>query len=355
MNAPETRAASPLDALWRAPALIAVLVAGEGLALLLALSPSVVGDRWVYFGLASLGIQWIFLLTLGLLYLLRRPLAKVRAQVLAWLALILLVATTWLVGATGWAVLQQPSSLTGHGQQAMLLRLSGMALILGLFGVVALQNHWRLRQMALRAKQSELEALQARIRPHFLFNTLNTGAALSRAHPEQTERLLLDLADLFRAALGGPREIPLADEIELTRRYLDIEALRFGERLRVEWRLPDDLPDLRVPTLSIQPLVENAIRHGIEPVPAGGRVEIAVETEPDWVRVVVSNDMGDTETTVPGHQVGLSSARERVRALSAGAGDVHTALVDGRHVATIRMPRRESSGLQSGGSQARTS
>ena len=92
----------------------------------------------------------------------------------------------------------------------------------------------------MRAKQSELQALQARIRPHFLFNTLNTGAALVHPRPEEAERLLLDLADLFRAALAGPRQILLEDELSLARRYLEIEALRFGERLQVRWELPTD-------------------------------------------------------------------------------------------------------------------
>src|SRR5690606_11628475 len=106
---------------------------------------------------------------------------------------------------------------------------------------------------AVRAKQAELEALQARIRPHFLFNTLNTGAALVHARPGEAERLLLGLSDLFRAALAGPGELPLEDELGLARRYLEIEALRFGPRLQVNWQLPAPLPEVWVPTLSIQP------------------------------------------------------------------------------------------------------
>src|SRR5690606_40337555 len=93
-------------------------------------------------------------------------------------------------------------------------------------------NHWRATQLALQAKQSQLEALQARIRPHFLFNTLNTGVALVRQRPGEAERLLLDLADLFRAALAGPPTVPLEDELALARRYVESEQLRLGPRLR---------------------------------------------------------------------------------------------------------------------------
>lgn len=105
------------------------------------------------------------------------------------------------------------------------LRILALAVVVGLIGLLTYQNYWRSRQLAVRAKQLELEALQARIRPHFLFNTLNTGAALVHAQPDAAERVLLDLADLFRSALRGPQLIPLAEELALAHRYLEIEQL----------------------------------------------------------------------------------------------------------------------------------
>src|SRR3546814_8191172 len=111
----------------------------------------------------------------------------------------------------------------------------------------------------------------ARVRPHFLFNTLNSGIALVRQRPEQAEELLLGLSDLFRAALARPHDVALGEELALVRRYLEIEAVRFGPRLRVAWRLPGPLPEVAVPALSVQALVENAVRHGIERSPGGGR------------------------------------------------------------------------------------
>ena len=239
----------------------------------------------------------------------------------------------------GWAVLHEAWQISDDRLPSLLARITGIALAVGLLALGAFQNHWRARQAALRAKQAELEALEARIRPHFLFNTLNTGAALVHARPGEAEGLLLDLADLFRAALSGPRNIPLADELALARRYVEIEKLRFGDRLAVHWTMPAGVPDVEVPALSIQPLVENAIRHGIEPAARGGRVDIAVDVEADHVRIVVRNDLPPAGAVpAPGHQVGLQSARERIHALSAGRGLLETRVEDGRYVASIRLP-----------------
>jgi two-component system sensor histidine kinase AlgZ len=339
-DAPPRRPAppSPLEVLWQAPVLVAVVLAGEGLALVLALAPGAVGDRLVYFGLASMVIQWVTLLSLGGLYAMRAPLAKLPPHRVAWIALGLLLANTWIVGGCAW-LLRGSWPATHAGWQAFLLQLTGMALTVGLLALAAFQNFWRARRLAVLAKQSELEALQARIRPHFLFNTLNTGAALVHAQPGQAERLLLDLADLFRAALSGPRDIPLADELALARRYLEIESLRFGPRLRLGWDLPEPLPALLMPALSIQPLVENAIRHGVEPSGNGAAVDVAVRVEGGFARITVSNDLPPDRRPAPaGHQVGLASSRERIEALSHGRARLDTQVKDGRYIATILVP-----------------
>lgn len=329
----------PLEALWQPQALTAVVLAGEGLAALLALAPGNQSDRWVHFGLASLMIQWVAMLTLTGLYLMRGPLSVVSPPRVAWVALSLLLVSTWIAGLASWLTFQAPGSGERQGWLGYLLQLSAMALTVGLLALAAFQNFWRARRLAVLAKQSELEALQARIRPHFLFNTLNTGAALVHDQPGQAERLLLDLADLFRAALSGPRDIPLADELALARRYLEIEALRFGPRLRLAWDLADPLPDVLLPALSIQPLVENAIRHGVEPSGDGACLEVAVKVDGSQVRIVISNDLPPRGASAPpGHHVGLASARERIEALSLGRGKLETEVRDGRFIATIRMP-----------------
>ncbi len=159
---------------------------------------------------------------------------------------------------------------------------------------------------------AQLQELQARIRPHFLFNTLNTAIALVRSDPGRAEDVLEDLADLFRVALvddGVPST--LGAEIEIARRYLEIEQLRFGDRLRVRWTL-DPAADLaRLPPLLLQPLVENAVRHGIEPCEQGGDIHIRTTTQGDRAMIRVINTVHGAGS-VPGHGIGLGSMQRRL-------------------------------------------
>lgn len=348
----------PLDSLWQAPVIIWALLAGEGVAAILAQAPGVAGSRWVYFGLASLTVQWVLLATLGSLYLLRRVIAGWRPPLVAYLALLLLVLSTWLVVAAIRVLLGDIWAQSRAGWLATFLQVTGISLTVGLLGLAAFQNHWRARQLAVKAKQAELEALQARIRPHFLFNTLNTATALVHQRPQDAERMLLDLSDLFRAALAGPREIPLAEELALTRRYLEIESLRFGDRLQARWTLPDPLPEAQVPTLSIQPLVENAIRHGIEPNPSGGTIDIDVEATAHGLVIAIRNPIPERAAPSRGHQVGQSSVRARLQALTQGLGQLETRQEDGHYLAVIRLPfeagRTESTVLPTGADQVST-
>jgi two-component system sensor histidine kinase AlgZ len=207
----------PLDALWQGTVLLWTFLAGEAVAAIVALAPGHATDDLAYFGLASLMVQWCSLTTLGLLYLGRRRLARISPQRIAREALVTFMLSAWAVGGTGWWLLHEAWGIPPGLWPEFMLRVTGIALAVGLLALAAFQNHWRARQAALRAKQAELEALEARIRPHFLFNTLNTGAALVHARPGEAERLLLDLADLFRAALSGPREILLAEELAQAR------------------------------------------------------------------------------------------------------------------------------------------
>ncbi len=327
----------PLAALWRPQALMGVVLGGEALAAILALAPTQDGDRLVHFGLASLGIQWVAVGTLSALYLLRRVLGRLAPRHLAWACLALFLAMTVLVAMAAWSVLAM-GGVADTGLQGFVLRASALALVVGLIGLLTYQNYSRSRWLAVRAKQLELEALQARIRPHFLFNTLNTGAALVHARPDEAERVLLDLADLFRSALRGPQLIPLAEELALTRRYLEIESLRLGERLQLHWDMPEALPDAQVPSLSIQPLAENAIRHGIERLPNGGRMDVRVRPHDGGVEILVANDLGEAAGGPQGHAVGLASVRERLQAMTGGRGRLETAHEDGRFIARIQLP-----------------
>lgn len=328
----------PLSAFWRPTVLASILLGGEALALIVSLAPSRDSERLVSFGLHSLTIQWIVLGTLCALYILRRQLSRIDTPYIAWIGLALLLANTALVSAAAWGLLA-PAIEMGETRASFMARAMAIALIVGVLALVAYQNYWQARHLAVRAKQLELEALQARIHPHFLFNTLNTSIALLHAKPDEAERVLLDLADLFRSALRGPRIIPLSEELALTRRYLEIESLRFGDRLQVQWRVPDVIPDVATPSLSIQPLAENAIRHGIEQRGAGGQVQINVQIEAQRVVITLINPLPDGASSKPeGHSVGLASARERVRDLTAGHGQLEAGVQGAHYVARMSLP-----------------
>lgn len=331
---------SPLDALWQGGVVIWVVLAAEGLAAILTLASDEPEGRWIRFGLLSLMVLWVCLLTLGGLYLLRSRLRNAKPQFIAYFTVALLVLSSIAVMVASNLVLGELWRVPEHQRGDTYLRTVGITLIVSLLALAAFQNHWRARLFAVRAKQAELAALQARVRPHFLFNTLNTGAALVHNRPDDAEKLLLDLADLFRAALAGPREIPLREEIALIERYLEIEALRFRDRLRVRWRIPVPMPEVMVPSLSLQPLVENAIKHGIERIPGGGDIDIQVEAREDSVVVIIDNPMPDGRQAPEsrGHNVGLPSSLARIEAFTEGQGGVDARCADGRFTVTVRLP-----------------
>jgi two-component system sensor histidine kinase AlgZ len=188
------------------------------------------------------------------------------------------------------------------------------------------------------ATAARLSELQARIRPHFLFNTLNSAIALVRAEPARAEALLEDLSDLFRHALVEQGEfVSLADEIALARRYLAIEQVRFGERLQVEWALDAAASVAKLPPLLLQPLVENAVCHGVEPSPTGAQIRISTQRRGATVVIKVTN-------TVPvggghrGNGVALHNVRERLSLLHDVQGQFQSGLKDGVFQVRIEVP-----------------
>ena len=187
-------------------------------------------------------------------------------------------------------------------------------------GAVMMERALRASGRTPAATTARLEELQQRIRPHFLFNTLNSAIALVRHEPAKAETLLEDLSELFRSALADPDEaVTLADEIALAERYLAIEQIRFGERLRVRWSLDPSAGAARLPKLLLQPLVENAVKHGVEPSPQGARLRIRTERRGGRVVIEVVNTLPPlrwAEAPLPrGHGIALANVRDRLRLL----------------------------------------
>lgn len=199
--------------------------------------------------------------------------------------------------------------------------------------------------LVLRAKgkapattTARLAELQARIRPHFLFNTLNSAIALVRAEPRQAERLLEDLSDLFRHALMEQGEsVTLAEEIALAQRYLAIEQVRFGERIRIEWAL-DAAADLaRLPPLLLQPLVENAVKHGVEPSASGADIRVSTQRRGSRVVIKVSNTV-PAFNSAHGNGLALANVRERLSLLHDVQARFQSGLKDGVYQVRIEVP-----------------
>lgn len=199
-------------------------------------------------------------------------------------------------------------------------------------------------QRVLKAESSaRLQALQARIRPHFLFNSLNTIASLTHDEPDQAEQAIENLAELFRASLQAETSISLDQEIELTRDYIELEALRLDERLTVNWHIePMNLMQISLPALTLQPLVENAIYHGIEPLPGGGVVDITIYEDEEAIHVDIVNPLTDQkrQSRREGNQMALENIQERLKLAFQGAAKIGQSAENDLYKVVITLPRK---------------
>jgi two-component system sensor histidine kinase AlgZ len=213
------------------------------------------------------------------------------------------------------------------------------------FTTAALAWYFHLRNRAFSPAISEarLQALQARIRPHFLFNSLNAVLSLIRKDPKRAEGALEDLAELFRTVMADNRQlIALRDEISLCRQYLNLEQLRLGERLRVEWRLDPSAEEGLVPPMVLQPLVENAVYHGIEPGAEPGLIEVRIERRNDRLWLQLTNPYHPDYQHRQGNHMALANIRERLQLHFDVEASLNTRIADGRYEIGIAMPYRTS-------------
>ncbi len=170
------------------------------------------------------------------------------------------------------------------------------------------------RLQLLAQSEARVQALQARIRPHFLFNSLNTIASLIPEDPHGAERATEDLADLFRGSMRRSDDpIRLAEELELADKYLQMEQRRLGERLRIEWQVSELPPQALILPLTLQPLLENAVVHGIQPLVDGGEVRVYGRVENDKVVITICNPFGPDGQVSAGHGMALTNIRERLK------------------------------------------
>lgn len=286
------------------------------------------------YSIASLHVQPVAVLALALLALLRPALTRLgyAAGIAAVLAVVVLCAV-----ATGWLLRNVFALGPGVEARDVLLALAGGGTVLFYF-------HLRGRALSPALTEARLQALQARIRPHFLFNSLTAVLSLVRSEPRRAEDALQDMADLFRVLMADNRDLaPLEREVALCRQYLDLEQLRLGERLRVEWHV-DNMPgDALVPPLVLQPLIENAVYHGIEPGTGPGTVVIHIFHVRGELHMVLRNPYHDGAIHQGGNRMAVANIRERLALHFDEEGRLETQVRDGVYQVRIRMPyRREA-------------
>jgi two-component system sensor histidine kinase AlgZ len=313
--------------------ILRVVVAANGAAAVAALVQQPQVAEWSAEFLANAGtLEPNLLLVLAALYMIspwlaRQPYATGASIVAA----VTVVAAIVVYVLIDWIVPSPRGTLLRH-------------VLLGLMLALALLAYFHLRAKALSPAITEarLQALQARIRPHFLFNSINAVMSLVRRDPRAAEGALQDLADLFRVLMRDNRELaPLADEVELCRQYLALEKLRLGERLVVEWHLNSMPGDALVPPLVLQPLLENAVYHGIEPSSGPGLISINIFCKGGDVHAILRNPyQANGGRHHAGNKMAIANVRERLALHFDAEGSLEAKVMPDAYEVHLRMPYR---------------
>jgi two-component system sensor histidine kinase AlgZ len=206
-------------------------------------------------------------------------------------------------------------------------------------GCILLYFDLRTRALTPAIAEARIQALQARIRPHFLYNSINAVLSLMRSEPRRAERALEDMADLFRVLMADNRTlVPISSEVQLARQYLAIEEIRLGDRLKVTWRTTGMPDDALVPPLMLQPLVENAVYHGIEPSDSGGEIEIDGAVSNGQLVISLRNPFPGGGRHSTGNRMAIVNIRERLQLHFDAEASMRSEVKDGMYKVTLRMP-----------------
>lgn len=299
-------------------AVLRLLIVTELLAVFLTLADleRLTPFPWADLGLTSFLLAWVGLCTATLLCALRKQLSRLKHSYAAFIVLFLflMMVAFFTFAAEGLLLYLQ---IRHVGEVDVGTALVRNVLMGGIIGGLVLR-YFYLQELLLRRQRAELtarvQALQARIRPHFLFNSMNIIASLIMVDPDKAEQVVEDLSSLFRASLKAEGEVPLKDEIDLCNRYLNIEKLRLGKRLEFEWRLDGLIPSLKIPALTLQPLLENAIYHGVELDDEGGKLTILVEWTGELVNIVIINPYHQHKKSKhKGNNMATANIKERLK------------------------------------------
>lgn len=345
-------------------AVFALVLLGELFVLVLVLASTPLAEfSWNNLALTSILVQWIILLSAAALCPLRPRLRRLSptwaglscyATVLIIAVLFCSLGQWWLQSQSGVVVAEEAWGLN----LSELLRQCAIAALVS--GVVL--RYLYVQQQLVNQQQAELhariQALQSRIRPHFLFNSMNSIASLIAIDAERAERMVEDLSALFRASLAESTLVTVAQELDMARHYMDIEQQRLQERLQQQWSIDDEAAQMAsIPSLTLQPLLENAIYHGIQNRTAGGSVVVSITRQGSELLITISNPLARTDHNVhggghKGHSMALANIRHRLAAYFGAAASLNTERNNDTFTATVRLPCRPIDTLAGAGSPA---
>ena len=316
---------------------------------LLAIVLTLVEDEFLIDGIAALAlkslfIQWVALVSIAVLCFARPYLGKKPDVQAATISYLLVLAVTLLITEVSWSFGNNSpvlGNLIPGTHTAFLVRTMGITAIVSALALRYFFVQHQLRRNIESEAEARIQALQARIRPHFLFNCMNIIASLTRTQPRLAEEAIEDLSDLFRGSLSDAKKFStLEEEISLCHRYLRIEGHRLGSRLQVNWNI-DELPvRAPMPALTLQPLLENAIYHGIEPSNEGGVINISGKFSGNKIILQIDNPLlpAGHITRHEGNQMALENTRQRINAFYNGEGKLEVHNINNRYQVELTLP-----------------
>ncbi|WP_372759994.1 sensor histidine kinase [Pseudoalteromonas sp.] len=327
------------SALFNERGVLASLVVAQVIAIVLAFAPHVSGDSWLRLGIISLFLHLIVLFGTSILYLFRDFLhTRTPAVQLG------CFFSSYIFSSCLFSLLFSYFAFDIKNNQQLWFFVLRNALIIFLLSALFVQFlliHYEKKQQTKALAHAELDALQARIRPHFLYNSLNTAAELTHHDADAAEQAILALAALSQAAMRSGKSVPLEDEITLSKQYIALETWRFGERLKVDWHIPSELPTLNIPCLTLQPLIENAVCHGVEPSIAGAHIKVELHVSTGYLTIIVANPIAVTSAkTRPNNGMALENIRQRLNIYYANKAQLSITTKNAVHRVKVVIPKQ---------------
>jgi len=330
-----------LPDLCQAPNILFLVLIAQLLVLVLVLfDTTALHIDWISLALSSLFVQWLALSSAALLCGIRSWLMRFslwRATSIAYALILLITLIYSLIGE----IILYDYEVTPNGWGRVFRNLIMSAIVSGIgFRYFYLTHQLRHKEQA--ELTSRIQALQSRIRPHFLFNSMNIIASLIPVDPDLAEKVVEDLSVLFRASLHEATSEPvsLEQELDLCRKYLHIEGLRLNNRLNVEFQLEADPSALRIPLLTLQPLLENAIYHGVQPLPKGGTVTVNLKVDDHQVQITITNPLSDLGTNhKDGNRMAIDNVRRRMNVVCGPGASLTSKKLENRYVTQLIYPK----------------